>query len=203
MEEITPTSGATPAVPPVTPPALAATTTTTPETPAVEGEQISLEEAKKLRKEAQALRTRLKGYEDAETAKQQAALSDVEKANKQVADLQQKYDQQQKQLVASHVKLVAAGKGIIDPDLAALAIADHLEYGDDGMPSNLDKALDELIKNKPYLAKAADPATTPAQTANARTTPALPAMNPGRSSIPAPSQSLSRKNWPKLGDILK
>lgn len=159
--------------------------TTTPEPLAGDGqEQISLDEARKLRKENQTLRQRQKTIDDAEALRQQAAMSDLEKANKAHAEMEAKYQQVQKQLVNAQVQNAAQKKGIIDPELAAMAIAEKLELGDDGLPTNLDKALDELIKNKPYLVPKSDaqPAT-PAQT----NTPALPAINPGRSSIQSPT----------------
>ena len=57
-------------------------------TPAVE-ETISLEEAKKLRREAQALRSKLAGFEKAEQEKAEAQLSEVEKLRKQLNQIAQ------------------------------------------------------------------------------------------------------------------
>lgn len=193
-----PTPGAAPAAPPgSTTPAV-----TTPEPQAGDGQEtISLEEARKLRKENQTLRARQKTIDDAEEQKRLAALSDVEKATKRADELQQKYEAKQKQLVTAHIKLAAQAKNIIDPDLAALAIADKLEYGEDGMPSNLEKALEQLIQDKPYLSKPAEAQpTTPAQ----QRPPTTPPMNPGRSTIQQPGQAtLPRSQWPRLGDVLK
>lgn len=202
-DEPTTSAGNTPAVAPATPPTLAVT----PEPLVGDGAEtpISLEEAKKLKKEAASLRARLKAFDDAEAQKQLAALSEVEKANKQVADLQQKYETAQKQLIATQVKLAAQSKGIIDPDIAALAVADKLEFGEDGMPSNLEKVLDELIKNKPYLAaKPAEPATTPAQTAQ-RTPPQFTPNAPGRSQIMQPGQAPQGQPFTptRLTDVFK
>lgn len=182
------TPAVTPAVTPVSTSVPGGPTTTTPEPLAGDGqEQISLDEAKKLRKEAQALRARLNGYEAAEKAAQEAALSEVDKSNKRAVEAEAKIQAMQKQLVNAQVQNAAQKKGIIDPELAAMAIAEKLELGDDGLPTNLDKALDELIKNKPYLvAKAENQPATPAQT----NTPALPAMNPGRSSIQPPTGNI-------------
>jgi hypothetical protein len=163
--------------------------TTPPEPLAGDGqEQISLDEARKLRKENQTLRNRQKTIDEAEAAKQQAALSEVDKATKRATEAEAKIQAIQKQLVTAHVKMAAQARNIIDPDLAAMAIADSLEYGDDGMPINLDKALDTLIKNKPYLLAATSAA--PANPAQTNGTPALPAMNPGRSSIPSPTGNI-------------
>lgn len=176
----------------VTPPAQAATTTTTPEPQAGDGnnanEPFSLDEAKKLRSESANLRKRLKAYEDAENAQKEAALSDLEKSNKRATEAEAKIKQYQEKLVNAQVKLAAKDKGIIDPDLAALAVQSQLEYDDEGMPSNLEKVLADLIKNKPFLVASGN-AQTPAsaaQTAQTPNAPSIPAMNPGRTNIQSP-----------------
>jgi hypothetical protein len=183
-----PTPAATPAVIPGNVPQPLAGNTTPPEPLAGDGqEQISLDEARKLRKENQTLRNRQKTIDDAEALRQQAAMSDLEKATKAHADMEAKYQQTQELLIAEKVQNAAHKRGIIDPEMAALAIGSKLEKDENGMPTNIDKALDELIKNKPYLVPKNDaqPAT-PAQT----NTPALPAMNPGRSSIQSPTGNI-------------
>lgn len=154
-------------------------------------------------------RKKLSSYEEAERKAQEAALSEVEKANKRATDAEAKIQQYQKQLVSAQVKLAAQAMSIIDPDIAALAINDKLEYGDDGLPTNVDQALKDLIKNKPYLvvAKQEKPAEEPAPESPAQTaqrpavaTPQIPAMNPGRSTIPAPG-SLPPGKIPTLSDV--
>jgi hypothetical protein len=176
-EEILPSAGNTPAVAPATPPALAAT----PDTPAVDGAEtpIALEEAKKLRKEAATLRQQLKAFQDAEEQKKLAALSDVEKATKRADDLQQKYEAAQKQIVTSHIQLVAQKTGVRNPELVAGAIGHLLEYDKDtGMPTNLEKVLEDLKKSDAYLFVTAEPATP-----NQPRTPQFTANNPGRQNI--------------------
>lgn len=132
-------------------------------------------------------RKKLSGYEDAERKAAEEKLSEIEREKKARTDAETRSEQYRQQLVTAHVKLAAAAKGIIDPDLAALAIQAELEYGEDMMPTNVEKALDKLVKNKPYLIA---PAQQQAQ--NAPTTPlqggapAVPAMNPGRSQIVPP-----------------
>ncbi len=150
-------------------------------------------------------RKKLSTYEDAEKAAQQAALSEVEKVTKRAEEAEQRIKAYQQQLVTAQVKLAAQAKGIIDPDLAALAIAGQLELGEDGMPTNIDKTLDSLIKSKPYLApKPAEPPAepaapaTPAQTATQTRPPMTPAMNPGRTNITPPGQT-SGKHPSKIG----
>lgn len=181
------TAGATQADATATTPAQAATTTT-PTTQAVGGKQpLSADEYERklaeANREAAANRVALKKYQEAEEAAKLAAMGDVEKANKQLADAQKQIQQFKQELINAQVRLAAKDKGIIDPDIAALALHDKLEFGDDGMPSNLDKALDDLIKSKPYLLANAE---SPAQTAGLRTPPTTPANNPGRSSIVQP-----------------
>ena len=178
-----PTPAAAPAANAEQTPAQVATNTT-PQPQAGEGsESISLEEAKKLRSEAQSLRKRMKAYEDAEKAAQEAALSEAEKSAKRAQEAEARIKQYQDQLVTAQVKLAAQEKGIIDPELAALAVQKTLELDDDGMPTNLDEALDALIKNKPYLVPASSVPEQPATPAQPGQAPALPAMNPGRNVI--------------------
>src|SRR6266568_2219796 len=115
---------------------------------------------------------------------------------------QEKIQQQQQQLVMAQVKLVAKDKGIINPELIAPVVERKLEYDKDGEPTNLEAVLDELIKGNPYLVKPAEPAPSPAQTATppAVPTPAIPAMNPGRSSIPGPGTNPTGKPT-RLSDL--
>lgn len=206
-----PTTPAAPAATPVTTPALAAT----PEPLAGDGtETISLEDARKLRSEAVNLRKRLKAFEDAEEAKRMATLDDVErskaevaKAEKRAAEAEQRIQQVQQRVILAEVKMAALAKGIADPDLAALAIKDKLELGDDGMPINLDKAFDALIKAHPIFdpksaePSAPEPPATPATAPNGvPAVPATPAMNPGRTNILAPN-ALTPGTPVRLSDV--
>jgi hypothetical protein len=201
-DEPTPSSvGNTQAVAPTSTPtqAVTSTTNTTPDTQAVDGnEQFSLEEARKLRKENQALRARQKIIDDAEEQKRLAALSDVERTNKQLADAKAEADKYKQQAVNLHVKLAAKEKGFLNPDIVSAAIASQLEFDKEtGLPTNLDDVLDRLLKSDPYLAKPAEPA---GQQQQQRPTPQFTANNPGRAGIVQPgNQPLSPKDWPKLG----
>lgn len=145
-----------------------------------------------------------KEAEAAKKAAEEAQLSEIERIKKQHTEAEARIKHYQQQLVMAQVKLAAKDKNIVDPDLAALAIQDKLELDDDGMPTNLDKILDDLIKNKPYLVKAepAAPDPTAAQTANQRTAPATPAMNPGRSNIASPNTPTPGR-IPSWNDIYK
>lgn len=162
------------------------------------------EEAASYRKRAKELETQLKVYQDAEEQAKQAQLSEVERANKQLKAVEQQVAKYKQELINAHVQLAASKQGIIDPEMAALAVQKSLEYDDDGMPSNLDQALADLIKNKPYLAaaKTETPPASPAQTAFA---PSVPAMNPdrqGRTSIPSPNKLPPGQRY-RLSDLLK
>lgn len=209
--------GATPApVPPVmgtTPAPVGATPAAAP--------SLTLEEAlKKLAdiehahtnksEELERHRKKLTAYEKAEAQQaeakrlaDEAQLSEIERVKKQHEATEQQAQRYKQRFINTSVKLAAKDKGIIDPELAAMAITSSLEYDKDGMPTNVDEALDALIKSKPYLApKPADPPTTPAQSAPSAhaATPALPAMNPGRAQITPPG-SLPTGKPVRLSDI--
>lgn len=172
-----------------TPLAPAATTTTEP-LAGDEGKDVplSLEEARKIRSESTNLRKRLKAYEDKEAEAQAAALSESQKLEKRATEAEKQAQMYKQQLITAHVKIAAQAKGIIDPDIAALAIQSSLEFGEDGMPTNVEKALDDLVKNKTYLL---NKETTQASSAQPHT-PAIPVNNPGRKAIQSPAGKLGR-----------
>ena len=195
-------SGAAPAAPPVTPPAPAATITS-PDAQAADGnnEPITLEAARKLRSESEALRKRLKSFEDAEQAKKDAQLSEVERLNKQYADLQEQHESLAAELYEARVRQDVAdlvGKFNFIPSaksIANLLLADDdsIEF-EDGRPTNIEKLLEKLAKAEPDLVKQPTQAATPGTPG----TPQLPAMNPGRASITQPGQQPGRV--PRLTD---
>jgi len=127
-------------------------------------ETISLEEAKKLRSEAAGLRRRLKELEDAKRAAEDAKLSEAERLQNRLAELEREqamYQQErQERTVRYEVMLAASRLGIVDPEAAyrLLDVAD-LEFEDDGRPKNVEQALRALIKAKPYLARPVAPET--------------------------------------------
>ena len=135
-----------------------------------------------LRKENAQHRTKLKAFEDQQAAADLAKLGDLEKANKQLEQAQAQLKTLQEKYVDAQVRLAASEK-FADTELAAMAVKGKLEYGDDGLPTNLDKALDELAKNKPLLLKQGSTADAPPVSP---ATPNVPAMNPGRSQIAQP-----------------
>lgn len=177
-----------------------AATNTSPEPQAGEGntEPLSLEEAKKLRSEAQALRKRekdvlaqLKGYQDAEQAAKDAQLSEVEKANKLYADLQEQHETLASELLEARVFRAVSQEAakmtfILSPDMLTKLLLndlDSIEF-DNGQPTNIEKLLTELAKSTPDLVKPAQQQGVPM----ALGAPVIPAMNPGRSQIVQPGQ---------------
>src|SRR6266702_2781475 len=209
-----PGTGATPTPEPATgTPAQSGATPAT--TPALTTEELlkrisDLEHShKNATEEVERHRKKLSAYEKAEKerealkqAAEDAERSEIERVKKQHQDAEARIKQQQQQLVMAQVKLLAKDKGIINPELIAPVVERKLEYDKDGEPTNLEAVLDELIKGNPYLVKPAEPAPSPAQTATppAQQTPAIPAMNPGRSSIPGPGGNPTGKPT-RLSDL--
>jgi len=118
-------------------------------------ENISLDEAKKLRSEAQGLRKRLKELEDAKKATDDAQLSEVEKAKKGLTEAAAKAEAAEAALrterIGREVERTAA-KLHLDPELAGrLVTADMLEFDDEGKPTNTEKVLKGLIAKWPHL----------------------------------------------------
>ncbi len=187
-----PTSGAAQAATPVTPTAPAATITS-PDAQAADGnsEPISLEAARKLRSEAEALRKRLKSYEDAEQAAKDASLGEVERVNKQYADLKEQHETLAAELLEARVyqdvaRHAAKLNFILPADMLAKLLLndlDAIEF-EDGKPKNIETLLQNLAKSTPEIVKTAQQDQQQQQRA-----PAVPAMNPGRSSIASPGQN--------------
>ncbi len=173
---------------------------------ATDSEQITLEEARRLRSEAVNLRKRekeaqaaLKVYQDAEQVAKDAQLPEIERLKKVAADLQAEHDQLAAELVTARVNQdVAKYAGklnfIVSPDLLAKLIDwEAVEFDDAGKPTNVEKLLEKLAKNAPDLVK---------KEQQQQGAPPLPGMSPdraayGRSSIqrpgtPTPGQ---RPSW--------
>lgn len=136
-------------------------------------EAMSLDEARKLRRESQNLRKRLAELEKIDGERKAAELSEVERATKQAATLQQELAalraERRAQMVRYEVMLRASALNVVDPDAAVkLLDLDGLTADEDGAVDGetVDKALKALLKGKPYLVKQE---TAPAPDVNART----------------------------------
>ena len=163
--------------PPAQPPL---TGTTDP--PAESGnEQISLDEARKLRQEAKALRARLAQFESDKTKRDEAELSAAEKATKRAEAAEARLAERDAQIAAARleaaVTAAATALHIIDPEAARrLLDADDL-VGADGTIDRkaVERALKDLVTRKPYLlAPDAGPAPRPTGGAG---------MAPGRAAV--------------------
>ncbi len=151
--------------------------TTTSEPQAGDEQQISLEEAKKLRSEAASLRKRMKAFEDAQAAAEAAKLTEQERLQKQLADTQAQLSEKelaiQDRVIRYEVQLQAAELGANPRHLdkiARLIDRSDLEFDDDGMPKNVKVLLEKLFKEMPELLLSQDK----------RTPTSGGATNPGR-----------------------
>jgi hypothetical protein len=150
------TSGATQADASDNTSAQAATTTST-DAQAAKSQQDYERMIADLRKENAAHRTKLKTFEDAQAKADADKLTETERLQKQASDLQSKYDSDTtaltERIMRYEVERLAGKLGIIDPDAAAQLIDwDALEFNENGMPTNAETLLKDLLKAKPYLA---------------------------------------------------
>lgn len=114
-------------------------------------------------------------YKDYDALKQKAAeldkiqesqLSEQEKLQKKLAELEREREswqrERQERTLKYETMLTASRLGIVDPE-AAYRLLDtaKLEFAEDGTPKNLEQALKELLKAKPYLAQPAASAGSP------------------------------------------
>lgn len=136
-------------------------------------EQFDAEYVRKLRAEAAEYRKRLRELEQKAQEQENAKLSETERLQKRLAELEREqaaYQRERQERTLKYETMLAASRlGIVDPD-AAYRLLDvaSIEFAEDGTPRNIEAALKELLKAKPYLA--AQPAaisgspTNPART---------------------------------------
>lgn len=148
-----------------TPPVETTTTAGTGETPATtttssDDTQRQLDELraalKKANAEAASHRHKANELDRLKAETEAAKLSETEKLQKKLAELQSQHDnvtrQSQERIINYEVRLQAATMGIVDPDAAAKLLDwSAIEYNDDGSPTNIDDLLKKLAKAKPYL----------------------------------------------------
>src|SRR5258708_11760002 len=206
-----PSTGATPTT---------ASTGVTPQKPALTLEEVLKENAElkhahtnareQADRQAKQLEKFQKQEKEAAAAKEAAdlaQLSEIERTKKQHAELQSQYEALVKDLqqerVNRAVEQQAAKLNFKYPEVAVKLLDwAELEYDESGKPKNVDKLLEKIALAMPDLVRTEQAATTPAQTANQRTAPATPAMNPGRSNIASPNTlqpgqtvRLDQLNW--------
>ena len=120
----------------------------------------------KLRKEAAEYRKRLRELEKALKEKEEAELSEQERLQRRVAEYEARLAdlerERQERTLQYEVKLRASQMGIVDPEAAwRLLDLSAIEFDEDGMPVNIEDALQELVKSKPYLRTQAAPSVSP------------------------------------------
>jgi hypothetical protein len=115
--------------------------------------QRELDEA---RREAAAHRTRLKAFEDAESAKAEAAKSELQKAMDRAAEAEKARDDALAQVKARDLRLstveAARKLGFRNPEIAhRLIAASDVEYTAEGAPKNIEQLLTKIAESDPYL----------------------------------------------------
>ena len=163
-----------------------------------EEERFDAEYVKGLRREAAEYRKRLRELETKVKADEDAKLTETERLQNKVAEYErQQADherERQEWALRRAVDTAAAKLGIIDAD-AAYKLLDlaELEFAESGAPKNLDKALANLVKARPYLVAAPTVSTT----------------NPARTSVQAETEQdkrarlLGRSRSPFDEDVLR
>lgn len=123
----------------------------------------------KLRQEAADARVKLKALEDAEKAKKDAELDELTRTKNALKDAEkaaQEAVSKAKTLAIKSAVVTAATKlGIVDPDAAFKLLPDNaLEYDQEsGEVKNAEKALQSLVKDKPYLLGSSTSTANPAK----------------------------------------
>lgn len=136
--------------------------------PAVEREQDEPDEVRTLRREAASYRRRLRELEQQLRQREEEELSEAERLRRRLEELERERDtwarERRERTVRYEVMLAASRLGIVDPDAAyRLLDVDQIELDDDGRPRDLDRALKELLRRRPYLAGASQAPTNPAR----------------------------------------
>lgn len=113
---------------------------------------LSPEDARKLRSEARSLRQRLKDAEEKANQLESAQLSDVQKLDREKTALVAERDGLQTENRNLRAQIAAAQVGIRAEAVGdAVKLLDWDEIEDPSNPKQVEKALKELVKEKPYL----------------------------------------------------
>src|SRR6266550_2153776 len=163
--------------------------------------QNKAEEAARHGKNLTTAEKELAAYKAAEQAAKDAQLSEVERMNKQYADLKEQHETLASELLEARVyqdvaRHAAKLNFILPADMLAKLLLndlDAIEF-EDGKPKNIETLLQNLAKSTPEIVKSAQQEQQQQQRA-----PAVPAMNPGRSSIASPGQQQPGR-IPRLND---
>lgn len=122
-----------------------------------QSQEFSAEYVQQLRREAAGYRKRLRELEAAVKGYEEAQMSESERLQARLSELERQYTEAQRSLQESTLRyevMLAAGRlGVVDADAAwRLLDASSIEFDDDGRPTNVVDVLRELVRQRPYLA---------------------------------------------------
>jgi len=145
-----------------------ATTQTTPSSAGAETQQFTAEYVSQLRREAAENRTKLRALEAAEKKRQEAEMTESQKLQARVTELEANLTAREAQLrettLRTAVTAAAIEAGASNPSvLVRLIDPSAVEYAEDGSPKNLKKLVEGLKAQVPALFKP----TTPGGSADA------------------------------------
>lgn len=117
---------------------------------------LSLDEARKLRRENAGLRKRVADYEVAQANAEASEMSELQKARAKIAELERQAGEsrvrEQERSLRLTVDATARKLGFWDPEVAlGLIDRDAVEYDDAGTPKNIERLLTDIAKDKPRL----------------------------------------------------
>ena len=107
---------------------------------------------RKLRGENKGLRARSKTAESELRTLKTKDLPEAERLKVEADEAKASVAAANKRIVDSEIKVAAASAGVVDPDaVVALITREGIELDDSGRVTGVKKALDALLKEKPYL----------------------------------------------------
>lgn len=129
-----------------------------------DGDEAALAEAgrkaiQRERDKAKAAEERARAAEERIKAIEEKDLPAAEKAGRRVAELEEENKRLAADLVmrdvAAEVAKAAAKVGVIDTDVVMVLLreSDSIDFDAEGKPINVEAAIKDLIKSKPYLAR--------------------------------------------------
>lgn len=117
-----------------------------------------LKAAKAGSSELEELRKKVQEAEDAKLSDQDRLTKERDEA-KRLADANAA--ELKNERTRSALERAAVKTGFVDPEDAFLRLGSQVEYGEDGKPQNVDKLVEQLAKDKPYLLGQANPGPKP------------------------------------------
>lgn len=126
------------------------------------------------------IKRKLADYETAEEARKNAALSETEKARKDADDAAARATALETKLVKRDALDALKAANVIDPDLAYLAIKEQIKVKD-GEGENIKALVEQFVKDRPAMVKAATTAAPQTHSTNGGSTTTA---STGRDRIP-------------------